>query len=158
VGALERKKDLVLSAPPRVDDGEVAYTPVDAACGSNPSRGWAQTRRPLDAKVRSPGVAFWWRCRSIETSCARRRTTPYEKRYTQKSNPPLEKTTSSVRMQACHGNCAPVSGRTTLCCLTCASSDESPQKTLNRQTPAGWLLSPERSFTHGSSVSAVRRC
>jgi hypothetical protein len=36
MGALERQKDLVLSAPPRVDDGEVAYTPVDAACGSNP--------------------------------------------------------------------------------------------------------------------------
>src|SRR2546421_9966064 len=73
VGALERKKDLVLSAPPRVDDAEVADTPVDAACGSNPSRGWAQTRRPLDAKGRSPGVAFWWHCHSIDTAHAEHR-------------------------------------------------------------------------------------
>src|SRR6266699_4122236 len=79
VGALERKKDLVLSAPPRVDDGEVAYTPVDAACGSNPSRGWAETRPPLDVTAGSPGAALLWPRHSIETSCARRRTTPYEK-------------------------------------------------------------------------------
>src|SRR5260370_17295187 len=49
MGGLERQKDPVLSAPPRVGDEEVAYTPADAACGSNPSRGWVQTRRPMDA-------------------------------------------------------------------------------------------------------------
>ena len=70
VGALERQQDPVLPAPPRVDNEAVAYTPVDAASDSNPSRGWGETRRPMDARAHSPGAASRWRCHSIDTARA----------------------------------------------------------------------------------------
>ena len=64
---MERQKDLVLSASLRVGDKGVAYTPADAAYGSNPSTGWGETRRPMDATAHSPDAACWWRCHSIDT-------------------------------------------------------------------------------------------
>ena len=64
---MERQKDPVLSASLHVGDKGVAYTPADAAYGSNPSRGWGETRRPMDATAHSPDAAFWWRCHSIDT-------------------------------------------------------------------------------------------
>ena len=67
MGASERQKDPVLSAPLRVGDEAVAYTLADAAYGSNPSRGWGETRRPMDATARSPGAALRWRSHSIDT-------------------------------------------------------------------------------------------
>ena len=73
VEALEWQKGLVLPALPHVGDEGVAYTPADAACGSNPSRGWAETRRPMDARAHSPGAASRWRCHSIDTARARGR-------------------------------------------------------------------------------------
>jgi hypothetical protein len=73
VGALERQEGSVLLAPPRVGDEGVAYTLVDAASGSNPSRGWAETRRPMDARAHSPGAAWRWHCHSIDTVRARDR-------------------------------------------------------------------------------------
>jgi hypothetical protein len=70
MGALERQQDALLSAPPRVDDEEVADMPADAACGSHLSRGWVQTRRPMDAPARSPGAVAQWRSLAIGTGRA----------------------------------------------------------------------------------------
>src|SRR5260221_6853978 len=70
VGALERQKGPLLLAPLRVGDEGVAYTPADAAYGSNPSRGRAQNQRPMDGVIHSPGVASRWRCRSIDIARA----------------------------------------------------------------------------------------
>ncbi len=61
------QKAPVLSASLRVGDKAVAYTLADAAYGSNPSRGWGETRRPMDATARSPDAALWWRSHSIDT-------------------------------------------------------------------------------------------
>src|SRR5215472_6811319 len=73
-------------APPPVGDAEGVCMHVDETCDSHLARGAAHPRRRVDAGAHSPDAAFWSRRHSIETSCARRRTTPYEKRYTQRSN------------------------------------------------------------------------
>src|SRR5579875_427678 len=47
---------------PRVGDAAVACTHADRTADSSHARESAHSRQPMDATVRSPGVASWW-CR-----------------------------------------------------------------------------------------------